>query len=664
MNMERIEKLEKEVRVLKDRLHSVFNDTAKVVKSVIKKSWKLAPQAETLFGLYTALVVDTKDPNRNGRIRFYTPLLHHPDTQILQLPWAIPVANMGGFDDCGLTWPPPAGSTVCILFESGSKGAPYYFGTTWHGDRGTSSNRKFAYGIKEFEDIHEGHRLGYQLGPNDGSQVYQPWNTESYNSFDPDSTQDSTTQQDALEDITYPNIYGFKTPQKHTVKMTDGDYTCNHRHKRFELISSGGCTVLMKDDRLHPAGQWCHGGTPGTEPSKCSDEDGKPLETGDCDPGNKQTFQNPYFKQEHEQRAYKGPGTPQNNKITLQQSGYQVLSISGHTMLFDDSVEQPKPSEGGWEDSVKDFDFGCTNRFIGKIQLISATGHKIHISDEEVVINDIPIRGPNNFMKILSADGNRIELNDHKKAPGIAGSKCGITMETTSTHLFEMIDTENEQETSQRKEGGTPIAKAKGGYIRLRTGYGLQFHMADCDEPGKSDGSQEETVNQNIQFFCPMKDNVDRGPHILRFQEKKEGPGQVYLRVGGDFICQTNDTHFTIVGTPENPSDKRVDVSRNYITNTSEVYYNKADSHTLWSDTVMFLLAGNDCEDSINGTTGPCVAPVLCLGPKGITVSDRVFVSASPNAGCASIYQMLPFHDCTTPVAENIAQSATPVLPA
>lgn len=641
MIQEKLSKMEDDIRMLKDRLFDMYANTSRVVQSAIKKKWKLAAQAETMFGMYTALVVDTRDPDRNNRVRFFTPLLTAPDTEVLQLPWAAPISTFGGFDDCGVNWIPPAGSTVCLLFESGDRDAAYYIGTTWHRQRGQSGSR-FKYGVKEYDDIHEGTRTGYLVGPNDGTQVFPPWNTESYNSFDRDSDKDSSEQQDVLEGLTYPNIYGFKTPQKHMLKMVDGDYQCNHRHKRVELLSSSGCHIIMKDDHLHPAGQWCNGGSEGSPPSKCADENGNPLETQECPAeANTDTFQNPYFKQEHEQRPYKGPGTPQNNKVELKQSGIQVLSISGHTLIFDDEVEDPKgdPNGGGWERSTKDFDFGCTDKFFGSIRIVSATGHLLHISDVEKETN---LRGENNFVRILSACGNRIEVNDHTKSPGVAGEKRGISMESTSTHKFEMIDTENEQETEDRKDGGTPIAKAKGGYIRLRTGYGLQIHMADCSEPGKVDGSQEQTINQNIQIYCPQKDNTTRGAHIMRFQEAPEGPGQIYLYAGGDYICQTYDRHYTIVGDKtKNPTDKTTVVSRDNLEFTERNNLNIATINYHWAKRLGFFMAGQDCPNP-DGTLGPCPCPVLCLGPDGkAKISDRVWVSASPKAPCLSLAQLV-----------------------
>ena len=56
--------------------------------------------------------------------------------------------------------------------------------------------------------------------------------------------------------ITYPNIYGFKTPEKHMFKMVDGNAKCNRRWKRLEVQSGGGNYMIFKDDHLHYGGQW------------------------------------------------------------------------------------------------------------------------------------------------------------------------------------------------------------------------------------------------------------------------------------------------------------------------------------------------------------------------------------------------------------------------
>ena len=120
--------------------------------------------------------METIDPWKQGRVRFFSPLLHNPDTPVKALPWAYPISNQGGFDDCGCTWVPPAGSKLCILFESGNRGWGFYIGTTWDRDR----SKGWDIPVPEYERIHRGHRGGYLVGPNE-TQVFPPWNTENYN---------------------------------------------------------------------------------------------------------------------------------------------------------------------------------------------------------------------------------------------------------------------------------------------------------------------------------------------------------------------------------------------------------------------------------------------------------------------------------------------------
>ena len=112
---------------------------------------------------------------------------------------------MGGFDDCGLTWVPPAGCTVCIVFENGNRQAPYYIGTAWHRNRGPDGKHTWGINIEEYYKVSEGHRKGYMVGPDDGSQVLPPWNTENYNGFDLNSVVDFAEKPEAQKLITYPN---------------------------------------------------------------------------------------------------------------------------------------------------------------------------------------------------------------------------------------------------------------------------------------------------------------------------------------------------------------------------------------------------------------------------------------------------------------------------
>lgn len=637
-----IQDMDSRLKILENRFSELGYDMTAIAQSEVKKKWKIAPQAETMFGLFTALCIETLDPWKQNRVRFFSPLFHNPNTQIKALPYANPISPFGGFDDSGATWIPPAGSTLCIVFENGNRQTPYYIGTTWHRDRGADGQHNWGFNIDEYYKIHEGHRKGYLVGQNDGSQVFPPWNTENSNGFDIDSIADFNNDPEAQRKLTYPNIYGLKTPQKHTVKLVDGDYKCNHKAKRFELFSSCGHHMIMKDDHQHMCG-WAHPSCIGGTEVSCVDDDGNPVEQPDCiNPKDKIKEGNPYYKHENECRPYKGPGTPQNNKCELNQSGIQILSISGHTIIMDDSVEEPQGAPN-WERSLKPFDFGCNDKFTGKFQIISATGHRFEMSDVE---EDSMLRGEENYIKLITATGNRIELNDHTVGepncpgcpPNKGGEKRGITLESTSRHKIEMIDEDNQQCGPCRKEGGIPNNKAKKAFVRIRSGYGLEILMKDEDD-------QENTVSQHIQIFCPQKDNVDRGPHIMRFQEKPTGPGQIFLRAGGDYICYTYDNHITLVGEEDNPSNKITIVSKNYVEITDKFYYNKAEIHALNAEKTILLMAGEDCPTE-DGGVAPCIWPVLCLSNKGVVASDRVFVSASNDAPCASIFHLTPFHKC------------------
>ena len=695
-----IEGLNERIKTLESKLSNTGYSMKTIVQSEIAKSFKLLPQMETAFGMHTALCVDTIDPWKQNRVRFFNPLFHDPNAPIQALPFASAISPMGGFDDCGLNWVPPSGSTLCMVYEHGNRQAPFYIGTTWHRDRGVEDELNFGYTIQEFLDIHNGHRNGYLVGSNEGDQVFPPWNTESYNGNDLDSIVDFDDDPEAQQKITFPNIYGFKTPQKHAFKMVDGNYKCNHRWKRIELFSSCGNYMIFKDDHIHNSGQWANNvenddfscmGNEGNPIDICNDEDGQPLEDLECEgemsnssileghpsvgDNNGEMYEgvdydlttnegfNPFFKHANECRPVKGPGTPQNNKLRLPQSGIQFLSISGHTFGMDDSVEEPSGTPE-WERSTTDFDFGCNDKYLGKTFWVSATGHQIVMSDVEN--EESGLRGVDNYIRLKTATGNKIELNDHTTGqedcpgcpPNVGGEMRGISMQTTSNHTFEMIDHLNEQCGDCRKEGGIPENKAKKAYIKIRTGYGLEMAFNDFDKDNDKEGSQQETKDQFIQIFSPQKDNKERSAHIMRFQEKKSGPGQVYLRVGGDYICETYDTHVIKVGDKEkNPSDKIVNVSQNNLIQTEEIHFHKAKIHALQADEVALIMAGLDCKPSsetepVEGfdpdseDCSPCAWPVLCLTPKGITISDRVFVSASPDAQCAHIASLLPFHEC------------------
>jgi hypothetical protein len=645
--IEQVQSLTQRIISLEKELQGSDRYARDLISSEIKNRWKMDFQESSIFGLHTAICVSTKDHWKQGRVRYWSPTLHTPDMPIEACPFALPISTVGGFDDCGLVAIPPVGSTLCLIFESGSRTSAYYIGTTWHRNRGPDGQNVFGRPIPEFDELHTGRGANYILGPTDGSACMPPWNTENYGGIDLDSSVDFENIPDAQKNVTYPHITGIKTPQKHMLKMVDGDYKCNQKNKRIEILSGGGNYILLKDDHLHEP-SWSHPSCSGfPEQRECSDEDSS------CEDTNNVVKQsgNPYVKTKNECRPLQGPGTPQNNKVELPQTGIQLLSYGGHSLLMDDSVEEPS-GKSGWERSIKPFDFGCTDKFTGKLKIISATGHKIEMSDVE---ESTGLRGENNFIRISSATGNRIELNDHTKAgdtvspglggtPKLAGAKRGITMQSSSNHVIQMIDEDNEQTLIERREGNQPQAKAKKAFVRIRSGYGMEILLEDK-------ASQEETQEQRLSIFCPQKDNEERGPHLQLFQEKPDGPGLILVRAGGHYVCSTYDHHYTIVGDKEeNPTSKVVVVSKHNVSVTEKFYYNVADVHAFFAKRFILLMAGEkDCPpppDDPEGECSPCVWPVLCLSPKGVTISDRVFVSASKDAGCASIFQLRPFTKC------------------
>ena len=688
--LSKFKEFENRLRLCEEKVADQAYDTTGFMTSEFKRRDKKEMHRSTEFSVYKTWCVDTLDTRRQGRVRYFSPYLHEPNTPICSLPFASPISPLPGFDDSGCVWVPPAGSSLMIIFEAGSSYMAYYIGTIWPRYRGPDGKHVWdqLISLNEYKDIHDGHRKGYLLGANDGSQVLPMWNTENYNAFDLD--QDNPFElPDIIEgpinlpDVnwplcgsctdSFPHIMGMKTPQKHMIKFDDGDYKCNYRWKRLEIMSSLGNWMIFKDDHLHEGGQWasplcnipCSG-----EQLDCVDENCNPIPIDDCtlveNPG-----RNQYFKHQNECRPYTGPGTPQNNRCNLPQAGVQILSTSGHTMILDDSVEQPQGIPE-WEKVLQPFDFGCNNIFLGKMMWKSTTGHRFEINDEEQETNlrgrreslldwqnrcgngydpwarpildrGTDVRPARNGMLLLTASGNRIELNDDTIDGGIAGPNRGITIQSTSNHVIEMIDYTNDQASPPRMEGGAPSPDSQEAYIRIRSGYGLTMEFRDYN-------SQKETQNQYIQITAPQitavngphEDGCKPGnPHFLRFQEAPNC-GFVLLRVGGDYVRSTDRNELVIVGPGcDGPSSKFLAVSNNYIVDVKQTYFNKAYVHVFFADTYIILGAGKDCPNSAGvPNQGPCIFPVatskcasfcpivqnmICLSPKSF--SDRVFAS-------------------------------------
>jgi len=582
---EKIKQLEQKLADMEGRFSDLIYNTQGIVQEANTERKKVAEQPQPVFGMYTALCVDTMDVWKQNRVRFFCPILHDPKTPLKSLPWAYPISAMGGFDASGLSWPPPAGSTICIIFEGGNREAPYYMGTTWHRNRGPTGQNKWTINIDEYQKVYEGHRKSYLVGPNDESQVLPPWNTESAKAYDINSATDIDQNPEAQKDMTYPHIYGFATNEKHTVKLHDGDPKNNRKGKRLEIFSSRSGGILIKDD-----------------------------------PYTSDIADNKFFKHKNEQRIAK--------KYELKQVGVQIVSHSSATLIFDDSVKAPS-GVPKWEE-----DFKMSDTFTGKTLWRSATKHSIEMNDKE---ESEGVRGEDNYIRILSASGNRVELNDHT-AEEIAGAKRGITIQSTSKHIIELHDEGNEQKAG-RKGGGKPTNKAKKAYVRIRTGYGIEIMMKDDD-------NQKNTKRQSFQIRSPHKDNKKRGPHVFRMQEAKSGPGLVFLRSGGNYVLSVYDNKVEMVGDEQlNPADNIELISRKNVVFTKDDYINISDKqHVFIAKDRILLLAGKDC-DGQSGA-GPCIGPVLVYVNGCVRLSDRLYATASKGSTACSIFMLEPLAAC------------------
>ena len=665
------------------------------------------------YGVYTGICVSTMDVWKENQIQYFSPFLHEPNQEIDGLPWASPISSFGGFDDSGASWVPPAGSTVIVVFEGGMAGAGYYLGTTWTRFRGPDPSSYFDVPVPEYNEIYLGRRNGYLCGPDNGSQVFPPWNTESYNGYDIDSITELSQDPNIERRMTYPNIYGFKTPEKHMIKMVDGDAKCNRKWKRMEIMSGNGNWMIFKDDHLHYCGQWAHptcannekdgetsciaindssnilpnpkpysylslsnelsGGTLALEQNTtvpegatltksekigCSEKDRATIIGGQPESQlnpNSQVGRNPFFKQKSECRPYKGPQTPQNNRCDLPQTGIQFLSISGHTFVMDDSVNQPQGNME-WNRSTEPFNFGCDNKFVGRTYWKSTTGHLIEMNDVERVGENLDqVRGDDNGIKLKSALGNQIFLCD-----AVDGASCtssasqnqGVKISSTSNHEIFLCDAGNKRNYSCRKDGAVPTAEATAAYMQLRTGYGLSIRMDDAS-------TQKETFGQSISITAPQK-TVENGsrPHQIILREGFEGvneTGYIEIRSGGNLFIYADENGLEYI-----KGHKINYVATDRYDYTEQTFFHRGKgNHVLYFDERIYLLAGRDfpppppdetpenappenqlspilnqATDNATATDPasciPGIFPVLVLGPNGcVRASDRVYASCS-----------------------------------
>lgn len=700
-------------------------------KKIFKRKINFMHQRNAYRGLHLALCVDTRDPLKQNRVKYFSPVLHTglqysekalPNdmpgeslvTRLEELDWAWPISSMGGFDDCGLNWVPPPGSMLCLTFVHGDPSMVFYHGTTWYRDKGPIQHDTWNYHIQEYYKIWEGHRSGYMVGPNDESQVFPHDNTDNYQGYDIDTTTDIEYNPDSVHLTTFPHKYSISSPDKHRIILDDGDPKCNRRWKRLEVISSMGHLFLMKDDPYHRCGDWlnpqCFISYVDVVPSICAvsmtvytnpisniisfvpamvpytcpqgpdycsvipetpsltvdqeyvgsgtytfDSRGIPTISGredwcppktpfpdvilpsiprDCLNGVIDGLTDFCFKfnnygrnkyQKHRHDCY--PYYCQD--CGLNQSGIQVRSRSGATIVFDDSVEEPR-ERPEWERTLKPFDMdGCTGNFRGRTYWRSATGHYIEMTDYE---NQPHLRSKRNGINIVTACGNQICLNDETLPGCVAGPLRGVHIKSTANHTLDMVDETNKQCSPDRNGCAKTGPYSKKAFVRLRSGYGITVTLCDF-------GDQTKTDQQYFQIMSPQKDNLVRGPHVLHMQERPTGPGQVFLRAGGDYVVYSYDKFVEIVGEiKDNPSDKMEFISRHKLVSVNNVYYNRCKTAVFWSEDFIFLLAGKDCEPkSPVGQGQPCCYPAVVAFQQipefvsavcGIKASEHVFMSA------------------------------------
>lgn len=598
-----IEKLQARVQELEAKLAGVGDNIQEKIMEVVKRVTSQMYVGDAtdnrLDGLQLGVVVATDDPLKMGRIRFWHPMMGNEVDQAEGDDWAYPISAFGGFDDCGATWVPPAGSTVCLLFHNGNKQNAYYIGTTWTRDRGNPP--AFPVPVPEYNSFWLGTRGGY-LDGQDESQVQMPWNNEIYNGKNLTDTS-NYYQSDEFRFETIPTGYGMKTPEKSMLKFYDGNRKCNLKWKRVELMSSRGNIILLKDDHLHPAGQWCKGDggsscgswVTGERPKFTTEElpeccvcgspscPGGPACPNDSAGGKR--FANPWFKRMEEQRPYRGPATPLNPQVNLAQSGIWVQSIGGHRWVADDSVDGPTGSPS-WD---REFGFGCNDRCLGSTFWGSMTGHGIRMSDvEDQSLN----RGPDNGIFMSTAGGIGFELNDHTVGGRFRGERRGAKLTTSCNHLFAMLDMDGENASPPRRDGGTPEANAKSAQVILASGYGTMLMFKD-------DNSQQETKTQTMILRNPCKENERRSHELIMQQKNNTDDGAVVMRSGGVYVEATRASNIEVVGDEdiEGEAHKVVKVKDHHLHVAERVYFNQNDITFFKAKQYIFLGAGEDCDN-------------------------------------------------------------------
>lgn len=441
-----------------------------------------------LFGKHRGVVMNTKDPLHKGRVQVYCPSIH-ADIPEKDLPWAEVATFFGSLDDQGAVFTPPAGSTVYVEFEAGSRESPVVSGAIHNMTRQKKVSVEGGLLVSEERDLWggaPGRRTDAKnpaVNP-DLKSLMPPWRGESYDGVDQKPGLGGTA-------TVPPFIYGIKTPEKHFLQFVDGNSSDRLIGKRLVLQSSRGSCLWMKDDSFTPP------------------ED---------------IFNNEYWDDFHD--AYPGlrySVRPYNNhKIELKHTGLQLQSVGGARLIMSDETEQELTTNGwnsGWSPRGK---------FRSFVVLESITEHQIHLRDHERSPN---MRSPQDGIFCVTATGNFIGLRDDTQG-SIGGPQRGILLWSTSDHRIEMND-HTVQNQSPRSGAGTVYynqgrhtPNARRAFIRIRSGWGQVMELND-------QGSQENNARQ----FILIRNENDT-------PDDCEGPPWNYIRME----CVVSNKLFILYG--------------------------------------------------------------------------------------------------------------------
>jgi hypothetical protein len=171
--------------------------------------------SKSKFGIQRAIVIDTRDPLKLGRVKVKVTGSIHSDVKEQDLSFVNRCEFWGSLEDQGSTFIPPAGSMVYVGFESGEGEYPIVLGCIWIDTRSIEAGDEGGMLTLEERERWSGGPGVRADGKNPATNsnkkhLMPPWNNESYNGKD-----NATNERPAI-----PHIYGIKSPEKHFLQMS------------------------------------------------------------------------------------------------------------------------------------------------------------------------------------------------------------------------------------------------------------------------------------------------------------------------------------------------------------------------------------------------------------------------------------------------------------